>query len=509
VLSNWGVFVFSTIANFFVAPFVVHSLGNAAYGAWVLLGSLVGYLGLLDLGVRGAITRFVSRLHATADHEGAARFASAGLFLFSVSATIAILAGLGLAAVLDRLFEIPPALLPQARIAVILIACTIALALLGGLYGGVVTAMQRFELNGATEIAVEAVRITAVVLALRSGEGLVALAAIHLGCGILRFVIFFVLSRRVYPKLRIVRGRWKRSELRQVFGFSLASTALQGAGTVIMQLDAIVIGAFLPVAMVTYFAIAGTLSRYGKAVVNGISYTVPPRVSAQQGRGDMEGARRTGLLGGRVASLVHLPIVATFLVRGGTFIGLWMGAEYVDLSGRVLVILSLAYWFMAGRQIMVTTLMGLNRHGSLIPVMWAEAVLNVGLSVALVRPLGVIGVALGTTVPSLLLTPTAYPLLFSRVLAIPPARVWRDLWLRPTLAVLPFLLASLAFERLTTPTSLVGFFAQILAVLPVAAAGAWWVGLRREERVTAGQFAPPWLRRIAAPKGAWRVAADE
>jgi O-antigen/teichoic acid export membrane protein len=75
VLSNWSVFLFSAVANFFVAPFIVHSLGDSGYGAWVLLGSLVGYLGLLDLGVRGAVMRFVSRLHAAGDHEGAGRVA--------------------------------------------------------------------------------------------------------------------------------------------------------------------------------------------------------------------------------------------------------------------------------------------------------------------------------------------------------------------------------------------------------------------------------------------------
>jgi len=295
-----------------------------------------------------------------------------------------------------------------------------------------------------------------------------------------------------------------------VLGFSMASTALQGAGTVILQLYAIVIGAFLPVAMVTYFSIAGTLSRYGKAVVDGISYTVPPRVSAQQGRGDMSGARRTGLLGGRLASLVHMPIVATFLVRGGTFIGLWMGAAYVELSGRVLLVLSLAYWFLAGRQIMVTTLMGLDRHRSLIPVMWTEALLNVGLSVVLVRPLGVVGVALGTTVPSLLLTPTVYPRLFGRVLSVSPVRVWRDLWLRPSLAMLPFVLATLAFERLTAPASLFAFFAQVAVALPLAAAGAWWIGLGRDERLSALRFLPSRFHDLATADGGWAgVAPDE
>ncbi len=55
----------------FLAPFVVHRLGNVAYGVWVLAISSVGYLNLLDLGMRSSVIRFVSKGNTTQDHEGA------------------------------------------------------------------------------------------------------------------------------------------------------------------------------------------------------------------------------------------------------------------------------------------------------------------------------------------------------------------------------------------------------------------------------------------------------
>ena len=190
-----------------------------------------------------------------------------------------------------------------------------------------------------------------------------------------------------------------------------------------------------------------------------------------------------------------LPIVVTLLLRGGTFIGLWMGPQYADLSGRILQVLSIGYWFIAGRQIMSTTIMGLNRHRALIPAMWVEALLNLGLSVVLVRSMGVMGVALGTTVPALLMTPV-YPILFSRMLTIRPSRIWGELWLRPSLAVVPFMVGTFAFERFAVPGSMVAFFAQVAAALPLAFAGAWWIGLTREERSSFTAMVSPWLHRF-------------
>ena len=90
IASNWGTFAFSAVISFFLSPIVVHKLGDAAYGAWALLVALAGYLGLLDLGVRSAVTRFVARLHATAAHEEASRIASAALAIFTIAGVAAI-----------------------------------------------------------------------------------------------------------------------------------------------------------------------------------------------------------------------------------------------------------------------------------------------------------------------------------------------------------------------------------------------------------------------------------
>src|SRR5262245_35767517 len=78
VLSNWGVFIITLAVTFFQSPFIVRRLGNTYYGLWVLVGSLVGYLGLLDFGVRAAVTRYIARLHTEhADDEASSLISTA------------------------------------------------------------------------------------------------------------------------------------------------------------------------------------------------------------------------------------------------------------------------------------------------------------------------------------------------------------------------------------------------------------------------------------------------
>ncbi|MBA2676981.1 MAG: hypothetical protein H0U76_01070, partial [Ktedonobacteraceae bacterium] len=40
---------------FFLTPFILHQLGTTNYGLWTLVGSMVAYGSLLDLGIGGAV----------------------------------------------------------------------------------------------------------------------------------------------------------------------------------------------------------------------------------------------------------------------------------------------------------------------------------------------------------------------------------------------------------------------------------------------------------------------
>ena len=489
VLANWGAFAFYAIAGFLLSPFIVRSLGNEAYGTWALLGALVGYLGLLDFGVRGAVTRFMARLHAANDHAGARNFASAGLFLFTVGATIAALGGVALAAAIGH-FSVPAALLGPARIAVTLSALSVSVTLIYGVFGGIILARQRFDIGSGIDVLVEAGRILAVILALRAGHGFVALPLIQLASGLLRLGLAVVVSRKLYPEARPSLRGWTGADIRQIFSFSLTSTGIHAANTIIWQLDSLVIGWFLPISRLTFFAIAANLTTYARHIMGAIAFTVAPRVSALEGSGAVQDARRYSVVTARIATIFLLPFAVTFMVRGETFVGLWMGAEYARSAGIVLWILSLPLCMDAARGIMASALMGFNKHRLLILPYASEAVLNLTLSIILVRTYGIAGVAWGTSIPRLFVTAVVLPLIYRRALDIPIGDFWIQTWLRPGLAMVPFALGLLAVERMVPTSSLAAFFAQIIALLPLVAIGAWFIGLGSLERELARKLVP-------------------
>lgn len=59
-LSNYVALGVNLLVMLLLTPLVVRSLGRLGYGMWILVGTIVGYAGLLDLDVSRALSRDTS-----------------------------------------------------------------------------------------------------------------------------------------------------------------------------------------------------------------------------------------------------------------------------------------------------------------------------------------------------------------------------------------------------------------------------------------------------------------
>src|SRR5271168_1705732 len=467
VVSNWGAYVISMGVNFFVSPYVVGHLGNVGYGVWTLILSLTGYLGLLDLGVRGAVTRYVAKFHSEANHEKSSEVASSAMVIFGSAGLIAVLLSLIFAFFVVDHLHVPPQYLTAARVVLFLTGLNIATSLVNGVYGGILVGLQRFDLTNGIEITINLLRAANIAMA-----------------------------RRFYPELRIRLHTANRAGIKLIFSFSVFSFLLHVSGSLIYASDNIVIGAYLPVAMVTFYVIGGNLVEYARTLVQGISQTLTHMASSLKTRNDAEQVQNLVLQAGRWSSMVIRPVTCTFLLRGSSFIGLWMGQQYADLSGEVLWILSLTVMFWGANCSVAGIMLGLGKHKPIVPAMVTEGLCNLALSIYLVRKIGVVGVAWGTAIPSIATSLIFWPWYIHRTLKIQPMPYMLSVWIRPWFSLIPFMAATYVIERFWRARNLVEFFSQVALVLPLALLGYWFVCLEREQRESISRKLPHTLGRL-------------
>jgi O-antigen/teichoic acid export membrane protein len=174
-----------------------------------------------------------------------------------------------------------------------------------------------------------------------------------------------------------------------------------------------------------------------------------------------------------------------------------MGPAYAELSGHVLWILSIPWFFGAGVAVFTSVMLGITRHKPLVPITLAEGLCNLVLSIALIRTLGVVGVAWGTAIPDMAVSLFFWPWYVRRTLGIPLHRYIISLGVVPAVAVLPFGVCTYVVERFWPAPTLSYFFLQAIIVLPVAFIGSWYLGLTSEERdVYSRQMISPLFRAI-------------
>jgi O-antigen/teichoic acid export membrane protein len=230
-------------------------------------------------------------------------------------------------------------------------------------------------------------------------------------------------------------------------------------------------------------------------LISGISTTMTPRVSALEASGGREEVQKLLIKTTCLATVVMLPIAVTFLLRGSSFIRLWMGREYGDISGRILWILTLALFFIPADQVATSIMTGIEKYRIVALVLCCEALCNLALSIALARPMGIFGVAWGTTLPSLAISLLFWPWYVHHALGIPSRKYLIFTWLRPAVAVIPFSLLTYGIERLWPAPNLPVFFLQIGAILPFTVLPSWYLFFERSDREAYSQrFVQPLFR---------------
>jgi O-antigen/teichoic acid export membrane protein len=218
---------------------------------------------------------------------------------------------------------------------------------------------------------------------------------------------------------------------------------------------------------VTYYAIGNSLCRYASLIISSMVNTFTPAASTYEASGDTAGLLMLYKNGTRAMITISLPMLLTMILRGPTFIGLWMGPQYSHRSGVVLTILSIALFFASANRTATSIAFGMGKHRA--QAMWAigEGVANLTLSVILARPFGIYGVALGTMVPNLFAQLVFWPGYVSQLVGLSRYEVFRRIWGPVILSAIPYAIATYCVERFFPVHSLGLFFLQVAATLPV------------------------------------------
>lgn len=492
IFSNWIGLVATILVGFLLTPFVIRELGHVGYGFWALLQSLLSYMFLLEFGVRASLNRHLAKFFALRSSFEANRVINTGLVVYLAVCLIVIVSSVALGLTFQQMFSFHELDAQAILWAVVLVGTSVGLQFPAAVFESVLTGYQRYDLMNVVSIASLLVRTGVIVLSLKLGYGVLGIAwATFLG-SLLLLVLNYVLAARVHPDLCLNLSLAEVGTFTMLGHHSVFAFVLIGATRIITDAGNILVGAFVGAAAVTFYAIAGSLTTYALSVISGISTTIAPRASDLEARGDHEGLKALCMTGTRFILLIGLPILLTFVISGDIFVTLWVGEGYGESYGP-LILLSVSWAFNFIQSASACILMGVSRHRMAAWLVLAQAALNVVVSLYLVRSMGMMGVAWGALIASVVMN-MVFQVHALRMLDIPLARFFVQAIVPAGIALVPFAVVLVTLFASYTPPNLLVYFVCVGIAVACMALCVPWLGLTRDERDTVWRCITGWMQ---------------
>ncbi|MBX3210611.1 MAG: lipopolysaccharide biosynthesis protein [Labilithrix sp.] len=439
--------------SFIVTPAILHGLGDAAYGGWLLINSLISYMRFLDLGTSAGTVKFGAGAHERGDWKDLARVLDTSAAVFGVLGLIALAGTLAMAWTVPRLY---PNVAAGETVAILTLGGAIALDLTFRSFSATIRMRSLHFVHDAIEIVSYAIFKLGLVLYFAYTRTLTygLLAILTLAEAGIRTVLVAAAALTLVPPSRSMNPfRAERAMGRKLAGMGIAITIITVSEVVRFQLDAAVIGYFMPESPldISIFGVGTRLGSIAYTAIGVIGSVLMPRFSGLSETGDKQGLikllRKANLVTGLVASLV----LVTIGVIGPQFLFLWLKKPWVETSGKILLIMLPAYYIgvLAGPS--TSLLIGRGKLRGLTFLTTCEALLNLVLSVVLIKPLGIFGVTLGTAIPLVIFHGVAFPWLLKKEIGVTPGDYVR-MNARAVLLGLAFLVAVGGLTFVPIPT---------------------------------------------------------
>ena len=478
--SSWFALGVNILVGVFLSPFILHRLGDTAFGIWVLIFSVTGYYGIFDFGIRSSIIRYVSKYTATHDVDEVSGLVNTAMFTYSCVGLVSFAVTLIGCVYVGRLFpKIPADFRDTTRWLLFIVGTSVAVGFPLGVFGGMLEGMQKFYVNNWVNIGFTGIiRVALIVFYLNRGYGLLTVALITVGLPVIASMVRAVVALRALP----IKFRWRyvdRTSFRHMANYSGITFMIIIAARLRFKTDALVIGTFLSSAAITYFYAGSRLVDYAGELVSSLAQIFVPMSSQSDAAGNMERLRKIFVVGNRACAFTIFPITTIFVILGKSIIEVWLGARYVAQGYPILLILIIPHTLMTMQAASPRILFGISKHGRLALVTLIEGISNLVLSIVLVRRWGINGDALGTAIPMLGTYFVFMPWHLCSRLGVRMGTYLRNAYLLPLIVCTPLALVLLLMRRWVVPHSYRQIIPQLLIGGVVYGVGLTWAYLSK------------------------------
>ena len=336
---NFAGQVLPLFAGILLIPYIARGLGVERFGILGITWLVFGYLGLLDLGLGRATTKFLAEWLAAGEAERVSEMVWSSILLQVLLGAVggALIAALT-PVLVERVLKVPGSLVVEARTAFYLLAGSLPVVLATNGFRSVLEGCQRFDIVNLLRVPQSILGFVIPALAITAGLRLPGIV-LWLGVSRLGFLAAHAYCCiQVLPCLRR-QPAFHSSVVWPLLSFGGWVTASNVINPILLSMDRFLIGSMISVAMVGYYTAPIEAVTKLWVVPASLMTTVYPACSA------LSATRKNELQALYSRSMRYIfcaiaPISLVLVVFARPIIGAWLGAEFVDKSAVPLQLLA-------------------------------------------------------------------------------------------------------------------------------------------------------------------------
>ena len=444
VISQYVVLGINVGLGLVMLPFNVSHLGQADYGLWVLVTSLTTYFDILEMGYGSAQVKFTAQYRARRDATALNEVTSTLFFLFIGIALLKYTGAAILALNVGSLLNLSAEQVRVATSVLLTVSIYMALSLPFSVFGSITNGFQRYHLNNLIFIITTIAAAVVNVVVLLLGYGIVELVMATTAVRLISLIAYRRSAYKAFPLLRIRWSQVRRSRLTEVTGLSAYLFVIDIANKVMFTADTVLIGAILGTAPVAVYSVGQRLAMTIGRLTRVVAEKLFPTIVDMASLGEHERLQFLLIQGTRLSLAMVIPVSFVTAVLAEPIVLAWVGPQFTG-SIPIVQLLALAVAINVGGITGQSMLKGTEHHRFVAVATAAMSIANLALSIVLAYSMGLVGVALGSVIPTMffrmvILWPKA-----CRSVGLPVARavrlaVWPAVW--PTVPLGLILMAS-------------------------------------------------------------------
>ncbi len=269
--------VVSAVLLFFLYRFLLQQLGAEQLGIWAIVLASTSVGRLTDMGLAGAIVKFVANSNATGQVEKSSRLVQTAAL--TISAALATLALIALPIFNILLQWVLPETAVSAALEILPYAiASLFFAMISGIFQSGIDACHRMDIKNIILVSCNFIYIGITVI-LVPRHGLLGIAIAQVIQSILLVCCSWLILKRLIPSLPLLPYRWYRAEFREMVGYATNFQIGMLAGMFFDPVTKFLLAKYGNLSQTAFYEMANQLLQKARSVIISAQQALVPEIA--------------------------------------------------------------------------------------------------------------------------------------------------------------------------------------------------------------------------------------